>query len=57
MADRLIQSQDPAAFGWVLENLPVGLVARFVQASELDPLTRSIIRDSLQARIRKGHTN
>lgn len=57
VADRLIRGQDPAALCWVLENLPVGLLARFVDSPEFDPRARSIIRDSLHTRIRKGHTN
>ena len=56
VADRLIRSRDPAAFGWALQNLPVGLLARYVQSPGFDAPTRSIIRESLLTRARADHT-
>ena len=50
VADRLILSSDPAAWGWALINLPVDSLARVAESRGADPRTRSMIRNFISAR-------
>ena len=50
VADRLLLSEDVAAWAWALANLPVDPLARVARSRAVDPATRSMIRNYLAAR-------
>ena len=50
VADRLVVSSDPAAWGWALINLPVNSLARVAESRGADPRTTSTVRNFISAR-------
>ncbi len=56
VAERLIRSKDPAAFGWALVNLPIGSLSRLARSRRVDAQTRSIIREGLSLRARANRS-
>ena len=50
VADRLILSSDPEAWGWALDNLPVESLAKVAGSRGADPRSRAMIQNSIAAR-------